>query len=403
MADERARDTRVAILADPNLRDYKVVGGLDTFANRSSWPNFFSRLVARLQWSPAAIDLAADAREWQELPEERRGRLMTLLAGFCVAEDAVAEQLAPFADAAREATLVSQESLMAWVFFLQRRDEQRHARAVRPHRRRGPGVAGRRRGRAACRRPRPCPGRLPRALRGAAAGDGRRARRGTHRAERGHQPLPHAARGRRLRRRAARAARRSGRRRPAGGARGHRARRARRALARRLRPALPDRDRAEHRAARRPPGAGRARRPRSGATPSRPPRASTARARSPTASTWLSSSRRPRWRSGAGRDRARTRAASRRPERRPSRQAAERTPAMSAPASRTTGRSSARRAPASATCRPAACASATSAASASGESQSSSPRPSLTAVSSRQAPTPAARATRGSSSGGSGA
>ena len=127
MADERARDARVAILADPKLRDYKIVGGLDTFANRSSWPNFFSRIVARLQWNPAAIDLGADAREWQELPEERRGRLMTLLAGFCVAEDAVAEQLTPFADAAREATLVSQESLMAWVFFLQRRDEQRHA------------------------------------------------------------------------------------------------------------------------------------------------------------------------------------------------------------------------------------------------------------------------------------
>ena len=127
MADERARDARVAILADPKLRDYKVVGGLETFANRSGWPNFFSRIVARLQWNPAAIDLAADAREWRELPEERRGRLMTLLAGFCVAEDAVAEQLTPFADAAREATLVSQESLMAWVFFLQRRDEQRHA------------------------------------------------------------------------------------------------------------------------------------------------------------------------------------------------------------------------------------------------------------------------------------
>jgi len=127
MADERARDARVAILADPKLREYKVVGGLDTFANRSSWPNFFSRLVARLQWNPTAIDLAPDAREWQELPAERRGRLMTLLAGFCVAEDAVAEQLTPFADAAREATLVSQESLMAWVFFLQRRDEQRHA------------------------------------------------------------------------------------------------------------------------------------------------------------------------------------------------------------------------------------------------------------------------------------
>jgi ribonucleoside-diphosphate reductase beta chain len=127
MADERARDARVAILADPKLRDYKVVGGLETFANRSGWPNFFSRIVARLQWNPGAIDLGADAREWRELPEERRGRLMTLLASFCVAEDAVAEQLTPFADAAREATLVSQESLMAWVFFLQRRDEQRHA------------------------------------------------------------------------------------------------------------------------------------------------------------------------------------------------------------------------------------------------------------------------------------
>ena len=128
MADERPADARVAILADPKLRDYKVVGGLDTFANRSFWPNFFSRLVARLQWNPAAIDLAPDAREWQELPDERRGRLMTLLAGFCVAEDAVAEHLTPFADAARQATLASQESLMAWVFFLQRRDEQRHAR-----------------------------------------------------------------------------------------------------------------------------------------------------------------------------------------------------------------------------------------------------------------------------------
>jgi ribonucleoside-diphosphate reductase beta chain len=127
MADEQLRDTRVAILADPKLRDHKVVGGGDVFANRSSWPNFFSRLVARLQWNPGAIDLTQDARDWQALPTERRDRLLKLLAGFCVAEDAVAEHLAPYADAAREATLVSQESLMAWVFFLQRRDEQRHA------------------------------------------------------------------------------------------------------------------------------------------------------------------------------------------------------------------------------------------------------------------------------------
>jgi ribonucleoside-diphosphate reductase beta chain len=127
MAHENVPDTRASILADPALRDYKVVGGFDTFANRSFWPNFFSRLVARLQWDPKAIDLTPDARAWPDLPDERRRRLMTLLAGFCVGEGAVSEQIAPFADAAREATLVSQESLMAWVFFLQRRDEERHA------------------------------------------------------------------------------------------------------------------------------------------------------------------------------------------------------------------------------------------------------------------------------------
>jgi ribonucleoside-diphosphate reductase beta chain len=127
MADQAFRETKASILADPALRDYKLKGGLETFANRSFWPNFFSRLVARLQWDPTAIDLIPDARAWQELPDERRDRLMTLLAGFCVGEGAVSEQIAPFADAAREATLVSQESLMAWVFFLQRRDEERHA------------------------------------------------------------------------------------------------------------------------------------------------------------------------------------------------------------------------------------------------------------------------------------
>src|SRR4051794_432363 len=106
----------------------RVVGGHFVLAKRSFWPNFFSQIVARLQWNPMAIDLTEDARAWPELPDERRDRLLSLLAGFCVAEDAVAVQLKPFADAAREARLASQESLMAWVFFLQRRDEQRHAR-----------------------------------------------------------------------------------------------------------------------------------------------------------------------------------------------------------------------------------------------------------------------------------
>ena len=114
-------------MADQPLWD-RVVAGHFVLKKRSFWPNFFSRIVARLQWNPMAIDLAADARAWPELPDERRHRLTTLLAGFCVAEDAVAEQLTPFADAARKAKLASQESLMAWVFFLQRRDEQRHAK-----------------------------------------------------------------------------------------------------------------------------------------------------------------------------------------------------------------------------------------------------------------------------------
>jgi len=106
----------------------RVVGGHFVLAKRSFWPNFFSQIVARLQWNPMAIDLSGDARQWPELDDERRDRLLRILAGFCVAEDAVAEQLTPFADAARNAKLPSQESLMAWVFFLQRRDEQRHAR-----------------------------------------------------------------------------------------------------------------------------------------------------------------------------------------------------------------------------------------------------------------------------------
>jgi ribonucleoside-diphosphate reductase beta chain len=76
--------------------------------------------VARLQWDAQAIDLAPDARAWPGLADERRERLTTLFAGFRVAEDAVAEELMPFGQAANN-------SLVAWVLFLQRRDEHRHA------------------------------------------------------------------------------------------------------------------------------------------------------------------------------------------------------------------------------------------------------------------------------------
>jgi ribonucleoside-diphosphate reductase beta chain len=104
-------------------------GGLSVpLADRSQLSVFprlstYSQIVAKLQWDPGAIDLAPDARAWPGLPEERRARLTTLLAGFCVAEDAVAEHLSPFADAAEHL-----DTMMMWIFFLQRRDEDRHAR-----------------------------------------------------------------------------------------------------------------------------------------------------------------------------------------------------------------------------------------------------------------------------------
>jgi ribonucleoside-diphosphate reductase beta chain len=131
-----ARDTAAVRVLPANPaaapRDFqpfweRTLGGHFVLPRRGFWPTFFSKVVARLQWDAAAIDLTRDARAWPGLPAERRRRLMTLLAGFCVAEDAVSEHLAPFADVARAATLASQESLVAWVFFLQRRDEARHA------------------------------------------------------------------------------------------------------------------------------------------------------------------------------------------------------------------------------------------------------------------------------------
>ena len=82
----------------------------------------YSQIVAKLQWDAGAIDLARDARAWPGLPEERRRRLTTLLAGFRVAEDAVAEHLTPFADRAEH-----EDTMVMWLFFLQRRDEDRHA------------------------------------------------------------------------------------------------------------------------------------------------------------------------------------------------------------------------------------------------------------------------------------
>src|SRR3954471_2808352 len=121
MADERFRQDPVSA----SVFSRRDVGpGL---IRRSFWPGFFSRVASRIQWDARVIDLAPDAEAWPGLADERRERLTTLLCGFCVAEDAVAEHLQPYRDASKRASMASDEDLMAWVFFLQRRDEIRHA------------------------------------------------------------------------------------------------------------------------------------------------------------------------------------------------------------------------------------------------------------------------------------
>jgi ribonucleoside-diphosphate reductase beta chain len=118
MADRQAWDLAFDPATGRRIRQDEVKSGYILPSSR--WPNFFSRLVAKLQWDAQAIDLDPDAEAWPGLPEERRERLTKLLAGFRIADDAVSEHLEPFGPAANN-------SLIAWVVFLQRRDEQRHA------------------------------------------------------------------------------------------------------------------------------------------------------------------------------------------------------------------------------------------------------------------------------------
>jgi ribonucleoside-diphosphate reductase beta chain len=80
----------------------------------------FAALARRLQWDEAAIDLAPDAAAWPELPAEIRERLLGLLAGFCVGEASVADELAPFASAAVDPGAGA-------CFRAQEGDERRHA------------------------------------------------------------------------------------------------------------------------------------------------------------------------------------------------------------------------------------------------------------------------------------
>jgi ribonucleoside-diphosphate reductase beta chain len=118
MVDRQAWDLAFDPATGRRIRQEEVTSG--QILPDSRWPNFFSRLVAKLQWDANGIDLGPDAAAWPALPDERRERLTKLLAAFRIADDAVSVHLEPFGPAAKN-------SLVAWVIFLQRRDEQRHA------------------------------------------------------------------------------------------------------------------------------------------------------------------------------------------------------------------------------------------------------------------------------------
>jgi ribonucleoside-diphosphate reductase beta chain len=80
----------------------------------------FAGLASRLQWDEAGIDLRPDAAAWPGLDAPTRERLLALLAGFCVGEAGVAEELRPFAAAAEDRDARA-------CFLAQEGDERRHA------------------------------------------------------------------------------------------------------------------------------------------------------------------------------------------------------------------------------------------------------------------------------------
>jgi ribonucleoside-diphosphate reductase beta chain len=79
------------------------------------------RAAERLQWDEAAFDLAPDAEAWRRLARYNRTPLRRLLAGFWVAENAVADHLEAFEEHADDPELRA-------CFAAQADDERRHAR-----------------------------------------------------------------------------------------------------------------------------------------------------------------------------------------------------------------------------------------------------------------------------------
>jgi ribonucleoside-diphosphate reductase beta chain len=83
----------------------------------------FVLLAESLQWDEKAIDFSVDREAWPKLQDGERAKVLGLLAGFVVAEIAVAGNLHSYRAAA------SDESMKA-TFRAQARDEARHARFV---------------------------------------------------------------------------------------------------------------------------------------------------------------------------------------------------------------------------------------------------------------------------------
>jgi ribonucleoside-diphosphate reductase beta chain len=79
----------------------------------------------RLQWDADTIDLRGEPAVLAGLTDQTRATLIELVAGFCVAERAVAVELAPWITAAGRDR---DEPLTAQCFAVQAGDEARHAR-----------------------------------------------------------------------------------------------------------------------------------------------------------------------------------------------------------------------------------------------------------------------------------
>ncbi len=82
---------------------------------------YFVETARSLQWDEREIDLSADAEAWPALSPVDRDRVLGLIAGFCVAEWAVADELGAFAEAVGDRDA-------ATCFTMQDGDEARHSR-----------------------------------------------------------------------------------------------------------------------------------------------------------------------------------------------------------------------------------------------------------------------------------